>query len=72
MTVAKIIFMCRKCSKFSETPINCPTCGVPMETTAVINAYELGQLIKKLATPEGITIILNLLDKFLKGEPLTK
>jgi ribosomal protein L37AE/L43A len=59
--IATLIYQCPKCRGFFGSPGACPVCGTGLETKAAINVYELQQLIAKMATPEGLT---NLLESF--------
>lgn len=62
--IATLITYCTRCHDFFEPELDlCPNCGQQLEPRALVNAYELKQLITKLSTPEGI---VNLLENFRK------
>lgn len=62
--IATLLYYCPKCDEFFSSPgvfSECSICQSDLIPKAVINVYELQQLIAKLATPEGLT---NLLESF--------
>lgn len=60
--IATLIQYCSRCnSYFSPEVEHCPNCGDELSPVAVVNAYELKQLITKLSTPKGV---VNLLENF--------
>lgn len=64
--IATLIYYCSKCNSYFSSPGNCPVCQSDLEAKAAVNAYELGQLIKHLSTPEGITKALNSVKRWLE------
>jgi len=52
--IAKLIYQCPQCNDFFGEQGDCPNCRCPLEVKAIINTYELQELIKRLTTPEGI------------------
>ncbi len=59
--VATLIYYCPKCDAYFGSVGNCPVCNTELKEKAVINVYELQQLMAKLQTPQGI---VNLLESF--------
>ncbi|GAH87359.1 unnamed protein product [marine sediment metagenome] len=66
MAIAKIIYYCPKCDAYFGDPGTCPVCQSGLEPKAAVNAYELGQLIKKMATPEGLVHLVTSLQAWLE------
>jgi len=64
--IAKLIYQCPQCHDLFGEQGDCPKCGCPLEPTAAINAYELPELIKRLATPEGIVKAMVAAQKWLE------
>lgn len=60
--IATLVHHCSKCNNYFNSEVGiCPKCKFGLEAVAVINCYELQQLMAKLQTPQGI---VNLLESF--------
>ena len=66
MAIAKLIYYCPKCDAYFGDLGTCPVCQTELETKAVVNAYELTQLIRKMATPEGLVHLVTSLQAWLE------
>lgn len=72
--IATLVYHCSKCDDYFNQPGNCPVCSAfpyllqqqLLEEAVVINAYELRQLIKKMATPEGVALLLTKFKEWLE------
>lgn len=64
--IATLIYYCSKCDAYFGAPGTCPVCQSWLETKACINAYELTQLIRRMATPEGLVHLVTNLKAWLE------
>ena len=67
MAIATLVYYCSKCDIYQFQPGICPVCHSMLDTKALIDAYELKQLIHKLTTPEGIVRLVTALKAWLGG-----